>query len=931
MNISKLQHLLLFLGSSCQSEVTTTPAPTKKRVTDVRLPLSLDPVYYDVELQPFMYGGNPGAFSFRGFVRIVLKCLTATDNVTLHINKLNIANDTIRFSAESPTSSDPVYTSWTEDKVRQFMIVHLDRAMTAGQNYVLQMNFTGPLTDDLHGLYLSSYPRGNQTVYLASTQFQPTDARKAFPCFDEPAIKSHFNITLIRPSHLTSLSNTPIRDSSRTWSEGGIDWVADVYETTPKMSTYLLAFVVSDFVSLSATTANNVTYRVWARPESISQAQYALDVGVEVLTYFENYYQIPYPLPKQDMIAIPDFAAGAMENWGLITYRETAMLYQPGVSSEGDKQRVAVVVSHELAHQWFGDLVTPSWWDDLWLNEGFASYMEYVGVDVVHPDWKMFDQYIIEDVQDVFDFDSLVTSHPVYVPVSHPDEINEIFDRISYAKGASIIGMMKHFLGEQTFKTGLTNYLNQRSYDAAFHDDLWTAMTAQAQRDGKNLDVKAIMDTWTLQMNFPYVTVTREGADSIKVTQARFLRDPNAVDTGKYKSPFGYKWDIPITFTSSRELKFDKTDADVSWLWRSSPERVIPAEGLLPPEGDTDGWVLANVKQHGYYRVNYEESNWRALCKQLATDHTVIPQVNRAQIMNDAWNLARGDYLSMDIALLTVEYLHQEMDYIPWHEAQKELDFVDKMLSRTALYGDFQKFMLSKVQGPFRAIGMNNTGASHLQSYLRSILAYIACQYDDPDCVGNSTALFKQWMDQPDTNPIDAGLKATVYCTAIRVGGVEEWDFAYQQYKMADVAAEKARLQRSLACSQKIWILGRYLNLALTPSEIRKQDALKVIQSISLNTLGRGLAWDLFRGKWDTIRSEYGQSFFSFTSLIGTLTKSFNTEFQLQQLQEFMRTHPNQGSGTRAFQQAVEKTRSNIAWMKQHYNTLADWLERQNP
>ncbi|XP_076438803.1 LOW QUALITY PROTEIN: aminopeptidase N-like [Babylonia areolata] len=791
-------------GQVTSSLTTPTPKKTQTPVENVRLPSSLYPSYYDLELQPLMYKGSADEFSFRGHVRIVLDCREATNVITLHINMLSVVDKSVTLTPESPaasssSSSRPVVTSWQEDKELQFLRIHLDRDLRVGEKYAVALNFTGPLKDDLHGLYLSSYERGNDTVYLATTQFQPTDARKAFPCFDEPAIKSHFNVTLVRPAFMSSLSNTPVKDSSRSWTEDGIDWVADVYETTPKMSTYLLAFVISDFVSLSDTTANNVTYRVWARPESIEQARYALEVGVKVLTFFEEYYNIPYPLPKQDMIAIPDFSAGAMENWGLITYRETAMLYQPGVSSEGDKQRVAVVVTHELAHQWFGDLVTPSWWDDLWLNEGFASYMEYVGVHFVHPDWKMFDQFVVEDLHDVFDFDGLVTSHPIYVPVYHPDEINEIFDRISYGKGACVIAMMQHFLGEHTFKTALTNYLRETAYDAAFHNDLWAAMTKQAQMDGKNLDVKAIMDTWTLQMNYPIVTLTQLDKDSVKVTQMRYLRDRSAPDPGKYASPFNYTWDVPITLTSSVERNFNKTDADVHWFWKSSPELILKLPGHLPrPDraGGT-GWILGNVQLHGYYRVSYDHHNWRALFSSFFTDH---------KVMTVLVSRSRGNYLPMEIALQTVEYLHNELDYVAWAVASDQLSYVDMMLSRTALY----------------------------------------------------------------------------------------------------------------------------LQLSLNPKEIRKQDALKIIGSISGNTIGRALAWDFFRGHWDRLRAEHGASFFSFSALVGAVTYSFNTEFELQQLQEFIQKHPDQGSGRRAFQQAVEKTRSNIAWMDKNYDILSNWLHKQS-
>lgn len=243
--------------------------------------------------------------------------------------------------------------------------------------------------------------------------------------------------------------------------EGSDEYVWDVYEESVPMSTYLVAFVVSKFgYEISPQYGNNVMFRIWARKDALDQIAYAKEMGPKMLKYFEDYFNVSYPLPKQDMIAIPDFSAGAMENWGLITYRETALLFKPGVSAIGSKQRIATVISHELAHQWFGNLVTPSWWTDLWLNEGFASYVEYLGVEAAQPELKLLEQFQYLDLQSVLRIDALETSHPISIPVGHPDEINEIFDRISYAKGASIIRMMDHFLSEETFRKGLTNYLN---------------------------------------------------------------------------------------------------------------------------------------------------------------------------------------------------------------------------------------------------------------------------------------------------------------------------------------------------------------------------------------------------------------------------------------------------------------------------------------
>ncbi|XP_053387330.1 aminopeptidase N-like isoform X1 [Mercenaria mercenaria] len=902
------------------SVATTTATPA---VLDVRLPTALNPLLYTVELQPHMYTMNSEEFTFNGSVRILFHCVEDANNITLHINKLNITGS---ISVTHENEIEGLYNRHEFDTARQFIIIYTTKELMAGQNYTVDItSFVGPLVPDLAGLYLSSYTRGDEKIYIATSQMQPTDARKTFPCLDEPAIKSEFEVTLVRKRHMKSISNMPITNKI----DRGDDWIADKFQRTPKMSTYLLAFIICDFNYTENTTENGVTYRAWARPEAIEQTPYSLKVGVEILTFFEEYFSISYPLPKQDMIAIPDFAAGAMENWGLITYRETAMLYEAGVSSEGNKQRVAVVVSHELAHQWFGNLVTPSWWDDLWLNEGFASYVEYMGVDHVHPDWKMFEQFVVEDLQDVFNFDGLISSHPVYVPVAHPDEINEIFDRISYAKGASIIRMMRFFLGDATFQHGLTRYLNSLRYGAAFHDDLWFALGNQSLAESNPIsNVKEIMDTWTLQMNYPVVTIMHGSSGSITLKQHRYLQDPNATDPGKYTSPFGYKWNIPFTYTTSTEKRFDVTSNDVIMMSKDEPS--IPIDNANIPAATGNNWVLGNPMQYGYYRVNYDERNWIALIEQLRSDHSVVHAINRAQIINDAWSLARSGDLGMSLALRTTEYLNNEREWIPWSAASSQLGFVGSMLERHPLYGSFTKFMQNKTSSAFEELTMNNTGASHLESYLRSTITSLACSYGIQACVDEAKQLYSQWMRNPNNNPIDPGIKSTVYCVAIAEGGIDEWEFAWNQYQTANVAAEKSRLLSALSCSKETWILSRYLDMAIDPNQIRRQDSVSVIVYISRNTIGRSLAWDFFRAKWDFLLNDYFEGIsYVLSGLINNVLASFNTEFELTQLKAFVDSKDDLGSGARAFAQALEKTQSNINWMTANVPVIESWLHDQ--
>ncbi|KAK7090085.1 hypothetical protein V1264_009931 [Littorina saxatilis] len=900
--------------------MTTTQPPVPPGA--YRLPTNLRPIYYDLELAPDFYGDDPSTFTFEGHVGIVFECITPTKTITLNANDLTIVKAGITVSGVSQGGGSLEVMDMELNSKLEMLHIMLKDELKTGETYRVEIRFSGPLTDDLVGLYLSSYKRGNETVYLATTQFEVPDAREAFPCFDEPAMKAQFNVTLLRKPPLVSLSNTKIvRTESRPNG-----WVADVYDTTPPMSTYLLAFIVCDFTNVNGTTPKGIEYRVWARPEQSDSVEYALHTGMTILDYYGDLFATDFPLQKQDMIAIPDFAAGAMENWGLITYRETALLYNPRGSSESDRQYVTLVIAHELAHQWFGNLVTLAWWDDLWLNEGFAEFVEYLGMDIVAPQWKVWEQFALKVVQLVFTDDQIVSSHPLYSPAETIDQMEQYFDSISYEKGASVIRMIRFCLGENTFRRALQRYLHDHRYSNANHTDLWNALSVQAQSESKSLDIADIMNTWTLQMGFPVVTVTRDFRGDVMVTQKRFLINPDAKDPGVFKSPYGYKWNIPLTMTSSERPDFNVTGDDVKWLSKTEQSKTMTPWISMPSSADADGWFLVNLHQYGYYRVNYHDSNWNALVNQLKKDHKVIPPINRAQIVDDAWNLASAGETSVAIALGTLEYLSEEEDYVPWGAANNLLKDLKTRLTGTSGFGALQRFIQDKTRPIFSKLGLDDTNATALQSYTRTEIASLACQSGLPECVQVAVSLFKQWRVNPDHNPISPSVRFRVYCTAVQEGDESDWLFVLTRLRQEKSPQEKSNLEDSLSCSSQPWILSTLLNMALEGGDIRRDDATGVIGYVAANDVGTALAWDFVRAKWDVIMSGFAQSSSRLRRMIMSIVSVFHSEFFRQQLLDFINSHPDLGSAAPVLDTALERVEFNIKWSQNSYQQVVQWL-----
>ncbi|TKS69747.1 Aminopeptidase Ey [Collichthys lucidus] len=915
------------LPTATTSTPPTTPSTPKEPWQRYRLPDSLSPVTYNVTLWPWLERNAEGLYIFKGHSTVVFKCVKETDLIIIHCNKLNLTmfdRFHAKLSGVSGSTAPDLKHTWLEAPT-QYLVVQLSGPLKVGSTYELFTEFVGELADDLGGFYRSEYIEDGVNKVVATTQMQPTDARKAFPCFDEPAMKAVFYITLLHPRGTVALSNGMDLEPINITIEGQ-HVIQTSFEPTEIMSTYLLAFVVCDFGFIGTPPGAEVMVRIWARKKAIQEGQgdYALNKTGPILEFFENYYNSSYPLKKSDQIALPDFSAGAMENWGLITYRETALLYNPGVSSNGDKEWVATVISHELAHMWFGNLVTTRWWNDLWLNEGFATYVSYLGANFAEPNWNMKDLIVLNEITGVMSVDALASSHPLSSKeedIMTPEDISQLFDSITYSKGAAVLRMLSEFITERVFSSGLQTYLKEFEYRNTVCQDLWNHLQVAVDKSSVKLPntVEEIMNRWILQMGFPVVTIDTQSGT---ITQKHFLLDPDSVVTTP--SPFNYEWFVPLTWI--------KTGGSEQQHWLLVKEDKLPDVVLGP-----DDWLVANIKMKGFYRVNYDSGNWERLLAKLSSKHTDIPVINRAQIIDDAFNLARAKIVNTTLALRTTKFLNKETDYMPWETASRNLNYFFLMFDRSEVYGPMQAYIKKQVTPLFEhfkklTVNWTEIPENHTDQYNQINAISLACKTGLEDCTKLTTGWFKEWMDNPADNKISANLKSTVYCNAIAAGGVDEWDFAWSMYKNASIASEADKLMYALSCTKQPWLLNRYLQYCLDPDKIRKQDATYTITYIASNAIGQPLAWDFVRANWDHIYNDYGGGSFSFGGLINGVTKRFSTEFEYKQLLQFKEDNAGQlGSGAIALEQALERTKANMNWVAMNKEQVFNWFNSEAP
>lgn len=826
-----------------------------------RLPESVIPGRYQIRLTPDLT-----TWTFDGEENIAVQIHEPTSEIIVNAAELQI-----HAASVSCAGSDNHTATVSLDADNEQARFSFAEVLGCG-SWELQIRFSGILNDKLHGFYRSSYKDAQgQDKPLASTQFESTDARRAFPCWDEPAFKAVFQVTLVVDRHLTAISNASV---VRETALPDTRKKEVVFADSMKMSTYLVAFIVGEFEGTAPVMASNAPLRVWAVPGKGRLARFAIDIGKASLDHFSSYYDIPYPGDKLDLIAIPDFASGAMENLGAITFRETALLVDEQKATRAELERVADVVAHENAHMWFGDLVTMKWWNGLWLNEAFATFMEMLAVDAWKPEWRRWDSFTVSRAA-AMQVDGLKSTRPIEFPVEKPEEAAGMFDVLTYEKGASVLRMLEQYLGAERFRDGIRLYLQRHKYANAETTDLWDAL-----EDSTKQPVRALMDTWIFQAGHPLITVNKIPNGIVLSQQIfRYLMDSATLER---------KWHVPIFV----RVNTQNGPVESTLLLTDRETRMTLPEGTES--------VVVNAGGHGYYRVRYDHDLMTALKEKL---HADLSPVERFSLVNDTWATTLAGYTSLANYLELVDLLRGESDLNVWTTVVGSLHHLNRVLD-DAQCETLRRRVRPLLAGAVERLGWAPVaGETELQSQLRGdLITALGTLAEDGDCQNQARQRFSQYEN--DANSVDRNVIPALVGIVAHTGGADEYEKFYAKFKHAQTPQEETRYLFSLAAFRRAELIERTLQLTVN-GEVRTQNSPYLMRGILLNKEARARAWSFMKSHWDEMLQHYPDNAIPrmCEGIIGLVTPELEAD-----VKAFFTAHPVK-QGAKQMDQHMERLR----------------------
>jgi len=855
--------------------------PTARRPSRFRLPPDVRPTRYDLHLEPDLDGGT-----FRGEVRIALRLARPRAEIVLHAADLSIERASAQAGGREVTAR--VRLVRTDEAVA----LRFARPLPAGET-TLALRFVGRLNQHLRGLYAA----GADGRRYAFSQCEAADARRILPCFDEPSFKARFRVAIRVRDGETALSNGPV-EGEEAVPGGRVVRFAE----TPPLSTYLLALAVGQLEASAPRLLGPVPIRVWHVPGKGRLTDFALEAAAEALRRLQDYFDIPYPYGKLDLVAVPDFEAGAMENAGAVFFRETLLLLDPATASLAERKRAAEVIAHELAHMWYGDLVTMAWWDDLWLNEAFATWMAYRVVDDWRPEWRMW-QGFEHDRAGALAMDALASTHPIYAVVHSVAEATENFDAITYEKGAAVVRMIEHYLGPDAFRDGVRRYMRRHREGNTVAADLWRALE---EASGK--PVAHVAQAWIAQPGFPLVSVApaRAGAGAaLAVHQERFYADPG-VPAARRRA----KWPLPLV------VKWGGTDgaATERFLVERVRDTVALPTGALPP------WYFANAAAGGFYRVAHDPADRAAL---LAALGSALTPVERLALAGDQWALVRSARASIESFLDVADALGEETDYDVLDGIAGPLDVIDEQVAEpgSAMQAGFRAWIARRFGPQLERLGWTAAAGEDDPTRLRraALVRLLGGVAEAPAVLAEARRRLDVYL--ADRGALEPNLADPVVSLAARVGD----EALYERYRAALTAAatpqERRRFLLSLGSFRTRVTRERTLAAVLTP-EIPTQDVAILLMRLLANPAAGGEAWKFMTRKWGALRRRIPPLMIS--RLVES-TPALREPRYAREVARFFRAHPVP-EARRAVRQALEVFRLNAELRRRTAPGLGRWL-----